>query len=118
MKKKVLILVLGIAFAYYFLIVILIVLNIKFKPNEKYEVEVYEVNNGYGYSIKDENKIVIKQDFIPAISGKKAFCNAKDARKVAEVVKLKIVEGKTPTIVLNDLKNLNLDLKCLDLSIR
>lgn len=117
-NKKLLILVVGIAFAYYFLVVILIIFDFKFKPDDNYEVLVYEVNDGYGYTIKDKSKTLIRQDFVPAISGKKAFCNAKDALKVANIVKQRIMEEKTPTIALSDLKKLNLDFKCLDLSIR
>ena len=73
---------------------------------------VYEINNGYGYSISYNDKLLIKQDLIPAIQNNQAFCNFDDAQKVADLVKEKLKRKENPKISLIELKQLNIQLIC------
>lgn len=111
-------LTLGFASTCCVLIIVFSLFDFIFKPNTEIEVEVYTVNNGYGYLLNENGKVLIKQDFIPIISGKKAFCTSQDAKKTGDLVKQKIIDKKSPAITISELKQLNLDFNCLDLSTR
>lgn len=78
-------------------------------------INVFEVKNGFGYTISLQNKVLIKQENIPAIQSYKPFCSSRDAQKVAILVKHKISIKESPTVSLEELKNLNIDFNCLDL---
>lgn len=117
-KKNLILKLLILGFATTFCVIIVMVSVFNFKPNNKIKVEVYKVDNGFGYLLNENGKVLIKQNFIPAVPGKKAFCTIEDAKKTANIVKQKIVDKKSPTITINELKQLNLNYNCLDLSTR
>ncbi|AXG73312.1 DUF4907 domain-containing protein [Flavobacterium arcticum] len=73
---------------------------------------IYPVENGYGYKITHNNKILINQAHIPSIEGNKVFCDSIDAAKTASFVKELIKSKKSPTITKADLTALNIKTKC------
>ena len=70
------------------------------------------IDQTYGYDISVEGRLMVHQPNIPCIVGNKGFRNKTDAKKVAELVIQKIRIGiLPPTIVVNEMKELNIDLK-------
>ncbi len=90
--------------------------NYNIDNNDSYfKIEIHKVKNGYGYSLSSYDKILIKQDFIPAIQKKHPFCTFEDAYNVATLVKERFVKNQNPKIILIDLENLNVSINCVDL---
>ena len=65
-------------------------------------------NSGWGYDILVGHKTFIHQEYIPAISGEKAFATKEDAMKTADLVVSKIVKGKLPSVTRADLSSLGI----------
>jgi hypothetical protein len=61
---------------------------------------------GWGYNIIADGKVHIKQEYIPAVPGKRGFKSADDALQVGNLVVKKIMESKMPTITLHDLDSM------------
>lgn len=79
---------------------------------EPMTVTTFQVNGGYGYSIKHQGRILIKQENIPAIAKVQAFCTQEDAEKTGELVKDKILNHLSPSLSLEELKKLEVNLDC------
>jgi hypothetical protein len=72
-----------------------------------YSVETFRTGeSGWGYSIKCGEKIVIKQDIIPAIQQSVPFHSENDAKKTANLVIHKLNLKKIPAISVNELDSL------------
>lgn len=84
-----------------------------FTKTNYYEVLVHETKDGYGYSITYNKKVLIKQDYIPAIQDIQSFCSSEDALKVATLVKEKLNKKENPKVSLIDLKQFKIKLNCL-----
>lgn len=84
------------------------------KGNEKddFKASVIKTETGFGYSISYNNKVLIKQDYIPVIQNNQAFCNFDDAQKIAELVKEKLIKKENPNVSLRELNKLNIQLNC------
>ena len=83
-----------------------------FNKSNPYETEVFSIENGYGYQIKYNAKLLIKQNYIPAINLNKTFCTAEDADRVARLVSQKLYNKENPQITLENLNQLNVNLNC------
>ncbi|RIV46737.1 DUF4907 domain-containing protein [Flagellimonas pelagia] len=70
--------------------------------------EVIKVHNGYGYQIFSGEKLLVQQEFIPAVRGNQPFQSAKDARKVANLVIKKIQDRTSPQVSVDELKELEI----------
>lgn len=81
------------------------------KKND-FKVLVYKTTIGFGYSISYNDKLLIKQERIPAIQSNQPFCNTNDAQKVADLVKEKLKKKENPKISLAEIKKLNIQLNC------
>jgi hypothetical protein len=75
------------------------------KKNDEHKGEVfvrYEIisgrNGGWGYALYADDKLYIKQDIIPAISGIHTFKSREDAEKVAKLVIEKLHNQQSPAI--------------------
>lgn len=66
------------------------------------------VENGYGYQIFEGEQLLIRQEFIPAINGNKAFQSKSDAEMVAKRVMEKIQKKLPPTIDIQELTDLGI----------
>lgn len=75
-----------------------------------FKSEVISVKDGFGYQILNADKILIKQDFIPAVQGKKPFMTAKDAKLIGELVVHKLSNGESPVIYLEEIESFNIEL--------
>ncbi|MEM7483835.1 MAG: DUF4907 domain-containing protein [Bacteroidota bacterium] len=87
----------------------LIYLELSSKKKTKkhsYRYEVIALDEGFGYEIFIENKLIIKQNFIPAVPGEKPFLTAKNAQLIAELVVEKLSKGKSPVIDIKEIDNI------------
>lgn len=71
---------------------------------EPYRLEVVQVKPyGYGYHVLCNDRLVIKQPFIPAVSGKRTFSKAEDAERIGTLVMKRLSAGEDFAISRNDL---------------
>ncbi len=63
---------------------------------------------GWGYNIIAEGKVHIKQEYMPAVPGKRGFKSAADAMLVGNLVIKKITENKMPSISVHELDSMGL----------
>ena len=66
-------------------------------------LESIQTPTGWGYVIKNNDKIIIKQSIIPVISSQKSFINEQEALKVGNLVLQKLKDKTSPTITKKDL---------------
>lgn len=95
------------------LVTILAILIFTIKPDSKsaaYSVKTFETGNGWGYSVLLNNREIIHQDLIPAISSQASFATKADALKTAGFVVEKLREQKLPYLTKDDLKALKIHL--------
>lgn len=82
------------------------------KIKNDYTVAIITVNDGYGYTISYHDKLLIKQEQIPAIQNTTVFCSKEDAITVGELVKTKIINKENPKITTSELDANNITLNC------
>nr|WP_299071021.1 DUF4907 domain-containing protein [uncultured Allomuricauda sp.] len=75
-----------------------------------FKVQVVTTQGGFGYRIFNGEKILIKQDFIPAVQGDKPFATAKDAQLIGNLVAQKLSNSESPVVHLKEIENLNITL--------
>ena len=68
--------------------------------------EAVQTAYGWGYNVLANQKIYIKQEFIPGLPGKQGFKSADDALRVGNLVVKKISTNQLPTITARDLEDL------------
>ena len=70
--------------------------------------EAVQTVYGWGYNVLADNRIYIKQEFMPAVPGKQGFKSADDALLVGNLVIKKISNNQPPTITVRDLDSLGI----------
>lgn len=70
---------------------------------EAFQTEAIKTASGWGYTIANKDKILIKQTIIPVISETKSFNSEEDALKVANLVVKKLDQNISPSVTKNDL---------------
>jgi hypothetical protein len=75
--------------------------------------KIFKVSNStYGYDIYVDNKLLVHQPNIPAVSGQKGFTRKEDAANVAQLVVSKIKAGIIPpTVTRQEMEKLGVSLK-------
>jgi hypothetical protein len=73
--------------------------------------EAVQTVYGWGYNILADDKVHIKQEFIPGLPGKQGFKSADDALRVGNLVVKKISSNLSPTITPHDLDSLGISTK-------
>ena len=63
---------------------------------------------GWGYNIMANERLYIKQEFIPSVPGKQGFSSSDDALAVANLVIQRISTGREATITERDLDSLGI----------
>lgn len=66
-------------------------------------LESMKTTTGWGYVIKNNDKIIIRQSIIPVIQNQKSFENKEEALKVGNLVLEKLKAKTSPTITKKDL---------------
>ncbi|MEN9908999.1 MAG: hypothetical protein RLZZ540_2148 [Bacteroidota bacterium] len=76
-----------------------------FSCNKKqdFNLESIKTPTGWGYTIKNNDKIIIKQSIIPVIPNQKSFESEAEALKVGKLVLDKLKHKTSPTITKKDL---------------
>jgi hypothetical protein len=100
----------------YFRIVFFIILGIiaiqYFHQNkldgQALKLEVFESQNGWGYSIFYKNELLIHQPFMPAVAGNKGFYTKNEALKIGQLVCKKLKKGENWAIKKSELDSLNI----------
>lgn len=80
------------------------------EPSITLEYHVFPVNvdEGWGYEISNGDRVVIKQNQIPAMEGNSSFKTQKDAENVAKLVLNKIKMNETPSVTKEELRQLKI----------
>ena len=73
------------------------------KKEENLKVKSIKVNSGWGYTISNNDKIIIKQTIVPVVSQYKSFQTENEALSVGQLVMNKLESNLAPTITKNDL---------------
>lgn len=74
-----------------------------------YNGEVYKIKDNFGYKIYFKQKLFIRQENIPTITGNISFIDSIGALKTMDLVLKKLNAGENPTITMDDIYNLNLN---------
>lgn len=85
----------------------------KFTPEQELsktslEINIIEIDDGYGYQILNGNKLLIQQEYIPAINRRQTFRTHYDAEFVANLVRHKLINGHNPVVTISELNDLNI----------
>lgn len=70
--------------------------------------EAVQTVYGWGYNVLADQRIYIKQEFIPGVSGKQGFKSADDAMLVGNLVIKKISSNQPPIVTARDLDSLGI----------
>jgi len=70
---------------------------------EQLQIASFQTPTGWGYTISNDSKILIKQSIIPVISQVKSFDSENDALKVANLVVKKLNQNISPSVTKKDL---------------
>lgn len=73
-----------------------------------FTAEIFAVADGFGYQILNGDRVLIKQDFIPVIPGKRPFSTADDAKMLAELVLKKLSQGESPVLTQQEIERLGI----------
>ena len=75
----------------------------KVESNGNYELELVATENGWGYTVYLDQKLIIKQLSIPGLQGRTPFKTKADAKKIGSLVIKKLNDGVMPVISKNEL---------------
>jgi hypothetical protein len=78
------------------------------KEKETFQLSVISVDSGFGYEILKNKQPFIRQTQIPAIQGSKVFKTEKDAKKIGELMVLKMKQNQIPNITELELDSCNI----------
>lgn len=72
------------------------------------KLNVYKIENGWGYEILVDSKVFIYQESIPGLPSNVKFISKSDAKKCGELVLEKLTDGKIPYISKSELDSLQI----------
>tara|TARA_R110000796_G_C14570566_1_gene435713 strand:- start:11914 stop:12192 length:279 start_codon:yes stop_codon:yes gene_type:complete len=81
------------------------------KFNTPIELVVKETKYGWSYEVFEGDKILVRQEIIPGVSGKQYFKTKQDAKKIGLLVLAKIRNHEHPIITLTELEENNINYK-------
>jgi len=74
-----------------------------FTDRDNVQTKAFKVEDGWGYSISVDGKVVINQPMIPGVEGNRPFETKRDALKVGRIVKKKILNDVEPSVTIEEL---------------
>lgn len=77
-------------------------------PKDDLIIQTFRSGSGWGYEILAGQELLIKQSFIPAVSGFKSFETEQQAIQAAQLVIKKIKKGTIPSLSRDDLDSLGI----------
>jgi hypothetical protein len=91
-------------------VITIFVVVVSFVTNSpQLDSKTFAVQGGFGYQIQVKDKIIIKQEYIPAVQGEIPFNSERDAQLVSKLVINKLLKKEDPVVTLNDLEKLNIE---------
>ena len=75
------------------------------KEQQKFSVKTFETQCGWGYSIFENDKLIIRQQYIPSIREQKSFKSEQEALKIGDFVIEKLKQHKSPSLTSAEVKN-------------
>ena len=72
------------------------------------QMETFQTETGWGYLLKKDGKIYIKQDQIPAVEGSYSFVSKTDAEKTGRLVLQKLKDHRYPSVTAKELDSLHI----------
>lgn len=78
-----------------------------------FELKPYQTNGGWGYLIFMNKHLYIRQNIIPAVSGRRPFHSREDALAVGQLVFDRLKAGEVPMVTGSDLKAMGIRLDSL-----
>lgn len=84
--------------------------NVSCQKQNTLTVQTFKISKGWGYTIKKDNKILIKQSIIPVLPALRYFKNEDEALKVGHLVAERIKNNLAPGITRNDLILLKIEI--------
>ncbi|MBX9887811.1 MAG: DUF4907 domain-containing protein [Flavobacteriaceae bacterium] len=88
---------------YIMILLLFITLFTSCNSKQNFELKAIKLNSGWGYTISNDQKIIIKQTIIPVISENKHFQTKKEALKVGKLVLDKLNKNRSPSVTEKDL---------------
>lgn len=89
------------------LLLMLVGIGIVFNNRDHhYTVDVINSEQGWGYNILFDNKLIIHQPYMPAGSGQVAFGDKYSARKTGGLVVKKLQNNQSPSITRDELNSI------------
>lgn len=88
---------------------ILFIILTQCQVKSKIDYRVIRVENGWGYELFNEEKIIIHQEIIPVIEGNSPFLSRIDAKKTGKLALYKLSTGNIPVITRRDLDSLGIN---------
>ena len=79
------------------------------KTQDLYTLNVIEENEQWIYEINKNDQLFIRQEFIPAIAGKKSFKTKRDAEVIGELVIDKLYKTNNPTLTISEIISNNIN---------
>ncbi|GAB5565508.1 MAG: DUF4907 domain-containing protein [Winogradskyella sp.] len=74
------------------------------QSNNNITLHISKQENYWIYEIKRNDQLFIRQEYIPAVSGKQRFKTKKEVEIIGEIVLEKLSNRMNPTITIDDLK--------------
>jgi len=81
-----------------------------FTGRDETRLRTFRSEDGWGYYVIIQERMVIRQPFIPAIEGRKPFVTRHDARTAGEIVIQKIKAGENPTVSTEELSEAGIEI--------
>jgi len=72
------------------------------------KAQTFVIGSGYGYEIALHDKVLIRQEYIPILEGKKPFATASDAKRTADKVISKLMKKESPILSAKELRDLKI----------
>lgn len=70
-----------------------------------YTIKTFETEKGWGYSIFNNEKLIIRQQHVPSIQEQKSFKSEQEALKIGSFVIEKLKQHKTPSLTAAEVEN-------------
>lgn len=78
------------------------------QENSDFNYSVGKTTEGYFYDITQKDQLLIRQEYIPAVSGIQKIKTHDEALRIAKYIVAKLEKGEEPLINKNELKELNI----------
>jgi len=89
-----------------FILIIVISGAVFYKGNRHFSLSLFNSEEGWGYNILYNNKLIIHQPYMPAINGQVVFKNKYTARKTGRLVIKKLQKNQSPGITVTELNSI------------